>query len=105
MCFPIQLFQPFSQFIPAGQTSQTVFAVWAVDSQKGQKLADPTSHCPTRLVVPHILDSDRYASQGKTHTPFRKSKRLLISLTGFLRAKQIARVRGRMPFVELFLSE
>src|ERR1700687_854032 len=40
---PIQLFQPFSQFIPASWASHTVRTVWAVDSQKGQYVADPGS--------------------------------------------------------------
>ena len=46
---PVQLFQPFSQFIPAGLASLTMLAVLAVHSQEGQQLTDPTSHVhPTR---------------------------------------------------------
>jgi len=37
---PVQLFQPFSQFIPAGSASHTVLTVGAVDSQKEQCVAD-----------------------------------------------------------------
>ena len=40
---PIQFFQPFSQLKPAGQASYTVLAVWAVDSEAGQYVADPRS--------------------------------------------------------------
>jgi hypothetical protein len=40
---PIQFFQPFSQLKPAGQASYTVLAVWAMDSEAEQYVADPRS--------------------------------------------------------------
>ena len=39
----VQFFQPFSQIIPAGQASHAVLTAWAVNSQKGQNVADPRS--------------------------------------------------------------
>ena len=47
---PAQLFKPLSHFPPARFASITVFTVWAVDSQEGQQVADPTSqvHNPPR---------------------------------------------------------
>ena len=46
----VQLFQPFSQFIPVGLASHTTLAAWAVDSEKGQQATDPASkvHDPPR---------------------------------------------------------
>jgi hypothetical protein len=40
---PVQLFQPYSQCIPGGWASHTVLALWAVNSQEGQYVADPRS--------------------------------------------------------------
>jgi hypothetical protein len=40
---PVQLFQPFSQFISADLANHTVLTVWAVDSQKGQYVAEARS--------------------------------------------------------------
>jgi hypothetical protein len=48
-----QLFQPFSQFIPVGLSSHTMLAVWAVESQEGQYVTDPTSQAHNSLCQPH----------------------------------------------------
>lgn len=47
---PVQLFQPFSQFIAAGLANLTMLAVLTVHSQEGQQLADPTSHRNTSVL-------------------------------------------------------
>ena len=33
---PVQVFQPFSHFVPARFPNTTMFTIWAVDSQEGQ---------------------------------------------------------------------
>ena len=60
----VQLFQPFSQFIPVGLASHTTLAVWAVDSEKGQQATDPASKV-------QLTTAEFEAASPQTPTPIR----------------------------------